>query len=327
MKESKSPAQRIWEVHGFDDGHARGRPLPTLPEYGNIPEVNRDADTVQHTWDSLQAEIKSLQKQVEGTEQQMKDLESEKQLIQEMKKLLKDKTLFPPKSSKSTSKSATRSPEQVKQTENNAKLLRPFTPISAFKRDEDPHFFEHLSNAPPVSFEWEELTDAPVNNQPRQPSPQSSPQEGTHSPSTAQLHTQISGLYSHRRTLKNKISQLESKARKMCRLQPEVAYLQACSEFYLLRQQEETETRIAMEQARVFRRVMGLTVNQREFQKEKVALQEWRVLAEREQTLIFDARAGGRERPPESRDEEGKEAEDEDEEGVDYNPDQESDEK
>lgn len=320
MKELKSPVQRIWEVHGFDDSHARGRPLPTLPEYGNIPEVNRDADTVQQTWNNLQAEITSLQKQVEDAEKKMKDLESEKQLIKEMKKILKE--------SKSTAKVHTRSLGEVKEATRDARLLRRFTPISAFKSDQDPHYFQHLSNTPPVAFEWEELTDTHSNRQPLpQPSPSSPPPQETKSSLTStQIQAQINELYSNRRTLKAKITQLETKARKMCRLQPEVAYLQACSEFYLLRQQEETETRIAMEQARVFRRVMGLTVNQREFQKEKVTLQKWKVSAEREQNLIFDARAGGREKAPEEKENDQEAERFEEAEVISYNPERENEE-
>jgi hypothetical protein len=80
----------------------------------------------------------------------------------------------------------------------------------------------------------------------------------------------------------------------MCKLSPEVAYLQACSEFYLLRQQEEVEGRIAVEQARVFKRKMGPTVNEKELLKEDQTLKEWRATADRHQTMVFDARQGGR---------------------------------
>jgi Mitochondrial ribosomal protein S25 len=317
MKELKTPVRRIWEVHGFDDSYARGRPLPSLPEYGNIPEVNRDADAVEHTWNSIQAEITSLQKQVEDAEKEITALESEKQLISEMQQLLKDKPK-PKRKSKSKNPWKGEPPpegfEILAKADLNTTSLHPFTPISVFKRkSQDPYYFRRFFNPPPVTFEWEELPETPA--EPLLPSK-------THP--SVQLQEKLDVVYSHRRTLKAKIIKLESKARKMCRLQPEVAYLQACSEFYLGRQQEETETRIAMEQAKVFRRKMGPTVNEREFEKEHLELKEWKVMAEREQMLIYDARAGGREASPGEKEE--KEGEDYDETAaINYNPDQESD--
>jgi Mitochondrial ribosomal protein S25 len=89
------------------------------------------------------------------------------------------------------------------------------------------------------------------------------------------------------------ITALEKRALKMCRLSPEEAYLQACSEFYMLRQQEEVETRIGIEQARCFRRQLGPTVNEKELQKEQKILSQWKAKAERQQTLLVDARRGG----------------------------------
>ena len=86
------------------------------------------------------------------------------------------------------------------------------------------------------------------------------------------------------------IIQLGKKTNAMSRLTPEVAYLQACSEFYMLRQQEEVETRIAVEQAICFKRKMGLSVNEAEVQKEQIALEEWKIEAERYQRLTMDAK-------------------------------------
>lgn len=93
---------------------------------------------------------------------------------------------------------------------------------------------------------------------------------------------------------------LEKRALKMCKLSPEEAYLQACSEFYILRQQEEVETRIAIEQARCFRRQLGPTVNEKELQKEQKILSQWKAKAERQQTLLIDARRGGQKNGPSS---------------------------
>lgn len=94
--------------------------------------------------------------------------------------------------------------------------------------------------------------------------------------------------------LGNQIHRLQRKTRKMLKLSPEVAYLQACSEFYLLRQQEEVETRVAVEQARVFKRQMGPSVNEKEIIKEQHTLQEWRATAHRHHTMMVDAKRGGK---------------------------------
>ena len=90
--------------------------------------------------------------------------------------------------------------------------------------------------------------------------------------------------------INRQITLLGKQAKAMCRLTPEVAYLQACSEFYMLRQQEEVETRIAVEQARCFKRKMGPSVNEVELQKEQIALEEWKIEAERYQRLTMDAK-------------------------------------
>ena len=90
--------------------------------------------------------------------------------------------------------------------------------------------------------------------------------------------------------ISNQLARLGKQAKAMCRLTPEVAYLQACSEFYMLRQQEEVETRIAVEQAKCFKRKMGPSVNEAELQKEQVALEEWKIEAERHQRLTMDAK-------------------------------------
>jgi hypothetical protein len=86
------------------------------------------------------------------------------------------------------------------------------------------------------------------------------------------------------------IALLGKKAKAMRRLTPDVAYSLACSEFYMLRQQEEVETRIAVEQARCFKRKMGLSVNEAEMQKEQITLEEWKIQAERHQRLTMDAK-------------------------------------
>lgn len=92
------------------------------------------------------------------------------------------------------------------------------------------------------------------------------------------------------KSLSDKVHRLQKQSRKMSRLAPEVAYLQACSEFYLLRQQEEVEARIALEQARCFGREMAPTVNETELVKEQQTLREWKTIANRQFTLIDEAR-------------------------------------
>lgn len=92
------------------------------------------------------------------------------------------------------------------------------------------------------------------------------------------------------KSLSDKVHRLQKQSRKMSRLAPEVAYLQACSEFYLLRQQEEVEARIALEQARCFGRELAPTVNETELVKEQKTLREWKTIANRQFTLIDQAR-------------------------------------
>ena len=107
------------------------------------------------------------------------------------------------------------------------------------------------------------------------------------------LQERIKSIASYRERIpfiNRQIVQLRKQAASMCRLTPEVAYLQACSEFYMLRQQEEVETRIAAEQARCFKRKMGPSVNEAEVQKEQIALEEWKIEAERYQRLTMDAK-------------------------------------
>jgi len=82
-------------------------------------------------------------------------------------------------------------------------------------------------------------------------------------------------LAAEAKMLKRKLPPIEKEAQKMQRLSREVAYLQACSEFYLLRQQEEVEHRIAIEQATCFGREMGPTAHDKQFVKESEALLVW----------------------------------------------------
>jgi hypothetical protein len=187
MQEVKPPTERYAEIHGFDESQARGRPCETLPEYGNIPEVNKEVDNILQTWNEITADLNNL-------------LNHRQVLRDELKTLMAGK------------------PDngQVKELRDRVKFVG------------------------------------------------------------------------------NQIHRSQRKTRKMCKLSPEVAYLQACSEFYLLRQQEEVEGRIAVEQARVFKRKMGPTVNEKELLKEDQTLKEWRATADRHQTMVFDARQGGR---------------------------------
>jgi Mitochondrial ribosomal protein S25 len=104
--------------------------------------------------------------------------------------------------------------------------------------------------------------------------------------------------------LSDQIHRLQKSSRKMCRLSPEVAYLQACSEFYMLRQQEEVETRIAIEQARLFRRHLGPTVNDKELEREQQALKGWKADAQRQYTMIDELRSKRHQQESELLDEE-----------------------
>ena len=83
------------------------------------------------------------------------------------------------------------------------------------------------------------------------------------------------------------IHRLQKRVRKMSGLSPQVAYLQACSEFYLLRQQEEVEIRIATEQARAFKLEMRPSVNEHEFSREQSVLHEWKKEAKKTRDEIL----------------------------------------
>jgi hypothetical protein len=113
--------------------------------------------------------------------------------------------------------------------------------------------------------------------------------------------------------LSDEIHRLQKRSRKMCQLSPEVAYLQACSEFYMLRQQEEVETRIAIEQARLFRRRLGPTVNEKELEREQQTLRGWKAEAGRQYTMVDELRSKRDSRERELLEEEEEDEEDEDE--------------
>jgi Mitochondrial ribosomal protein S25 len=196
MQEMKPPTERYQEIHGFDESQARGRPCETLPEYGNIPEVNKEVHNILQTWNEITTELNSLI--------------HHRQLLREEVKT-------------GTKKMVNQFPREANETRKLVEEIR--------------ERIKFLS---------------------------------------VQIH------------------RLQKKTRKMLRLSPQVAYLQACSEFYLLRQQEEVEGRIAMEQARVFKRDMAPTVNEKELQKEDQVLRQWRATADRYQRMRIDARAGGK---------------------------------
>jgi seryl-tRNA synthetase len=104
------------------------------------------------------------------------------------------------------------------------------------------------------------------------------------------LQATLPSLRERIKHLSDQIHRLQKKMRKMSHLSPGVAYLQACSEFYMLRQQEEVEARIALEQARCFGRIMGPTVNESQLEKEQRMLRYWRKDADRHHRLTFESR-------------------------------------
>jgi len=190
MRETKSPVDRYKEIHGFDESEARGRPLETLPRYGNIQEVNEDVDRILRTWNEITTELDNLIIHRQRFDQELKSLAAEDSNSQDIK-----------------------------------------------SRQDD--------------------------------------------------------LRARNKLIKIQIHRLQKKVRKMSRLSMQEAYLQACSEFYILRQQEETAIRIAIEQAKCFRREMGPTVNERELVKEQQVLKEWRHHADKHHTLLFEAKKRG----------------------------------
>jgi Mitochondrial ribosomal protein S25 len=112
-------------------------------------------------------------------------------------------------------------------------------------------------------YSWDDLSTRPLSSR------------------SKSLLTRLLTMRDQKRALRIEIHRLQKKLRKMLRLSKEEAYLQACSEFYLLRQQEEVETRIAIEQARAFGRNLGASVNEIELRKEQKTLNEWHIKAKR----------------------------------------------
>jgi hypothetical protein len=110
--------------------------------------------------------------------------------------------------------------------------------------------------------------------------------ETTSSPTDEQKE-KLATLRQEIKSIDNLIHRSQKKIRKSTRLSLQRAYLLACSEFYLLRQQEEVEQRIANEQARAFGLTMLPSVNEREIQKEQSVLSEWRAQAQKIQALQF----------------------------------------
>ena len=108
---------------------------------------------------------------------------------------------------------------------------------------------------------------------------------------TEQYTSAISQRIQSIRTLIPKFQHIRRRQRRNFRISPQEAYLQACSEFYLLRQQEEMDVRMAIIQARAFGRKMGLTVNEKEIVREDRALQKWEGEAQRLKRLTVDAKA------------------------------------
>jgi hypothetical protein len=109
----------------------------------------------------------------------------------------------------------------------------------------------------------------------------------TTSPPTNEQKEELTTLRQEIKSIDNLIHRSQKKIRKSSRLSLPRAYLLACSEFYLLRQQEEVEQRIANEQARLFGLTMLPTVNEREIQKEQSVLSEWRAQAQKVQAMQF----------------------------------------
>jgi hypothetical protein len=105
-----------------------------------------------------------------------------------------------------------------------------------------------------------------------------------------QQDPQVVALRSDKNFVRIQIHRLQKKLRRMQRLSYQEAYLQACSEFYLLRQQEEVETRIAIEQAKCFKRELGPSVNDIELMKEQRVLKQWQAKAERYHQLHVESR-------------------------------------
>ena len=276
IKEIKSFVERYREIHGFDESKARGRPCETLPQYGNIPESNKEEIEAQK-YLRIEAELNQLlnnrQVLTHHLSRLKRYLESQKEWAQVIKK---NKHFI--HGGKVIIKNSAINENPVTDKEL-ASLEKPVTGEEASPKRKQ----EQLQETPNTL-----TTTSPKATK----YPPKIYKNGTRiiNELTDQLTQNITSTKIRISFISRQIAHLQKQQRSMSRLTPEAAYLQACSEFYMLRQQEEVETRIAVEQARVFRRKLGFSVQQSEMRKEQIALHQWKSAAQKYQRLVFDAK-------------------------------------
>jgi hypothetical protein len=249
MNEAKSPVERYGEIYGFDESQARGRPMESIPKYGNIQEVNEEVDRIIQTWNHLTSELDQL-------------ILHRQQLSQELQSVGSDDVW--------RTQMIERIDSRLKGAKREVRILR-WEVRRMIRLSDNEASWKEEESKPASRIEMEE-------NEPPYPL----------CPNEAQVKEE---LRSRIKLVRVQIHRIQKKLRRMTRLSMQEAYLQACSEFYLLRQQEEVDIRIAIEQARAFRREMGPTVNERELIKESNAIQEWRAQAEKHHVMAVEARS------------------------------------
>lgn len=278
-----SPAERYQQIHGFDESQARGRPCKELPTFGNIPEENKDVEEVLQAWREIETALKRLTFERESHRKEVDVIEQTMRFVKKIleKCMVKYAERRGHRKASITTLEQTQSPESLQQApfdhinESQAKrsileILEKIEPANAIEPDFDTLTVQSIVGIL-ERIQSKDLTDATSPNK-----------------FMTRLLADVKRDYRQPRTeaqkenlkkikrLNQQIHENRLEARKMSSLPKEVAYLQACSEFYMARQQEEVEIRIAIEQANCFGRKMGASVNEIELRKEQDVLKEWK---------------------------------------------------
>ena len=284
MKERLSPVQRWQKVRGFDPSRARGRPLTTLTPEGNVEEAIVDPEVTHHRQFDLSHQYYSTQ--IDMLNLEIADLECARDnliasslprrspsVLQQAVHRKRQEAASKIQCARATLRRAWRKGRAI-MIEKNGKLesIRSFEGISPQ---------DLMVRNAAVAGRWRKsvLQNLFVNIKELK---------------TAFYSQEFNPAITDRRT---KIRRLIKKCQALRRAQrahflisPQSAYLQASSEFYALRQQEEMDLRMAVIQANAFKRKMGPTTNEKEAVKEGRVLTQWEREARRLKKLVMDAR-------------------------------------
>jgi len=284
MKERLSPVQRWQQVRGFDPSRARGRPLTTLPPQGNIEEQIPDPDVSRHRQLDLYHQYHSTQ--IDMLNLEITDLERARDIL-----------IGSPLRRRSPPALRLAVQQKRKQVASKISWARGMLTIAwrkqravIIKTNGDLGWIESLEENLPhdlmlqnalVAGHWRQtlVQNLLVNIKELKTTFWSQ----YFTPAIAARRTKI-------RRLIKKCQDLRRAQRGHFLISPQTAYLQACSEFYALRQQEEMDVRMAVIQANAFKRKIGPTTNEKESMREERVLMQWEREAQRLKKLVMDAR-------------------------------------